>query len=138
MLLRSDLHSYDACVNDVSIDSALGRLVRVPDPRFRRLALYVQTNMENRLSLSQAAEIVGLERTYFSRAFRKITGSTFSEWLCSARIEKARELLALGPLTIMSVALSVGYRDLTTFERAFKRRNGMSPRRFRERYLVKR
>jgi transcriptional regulator GlxA family with amidase domain len=132
------MHSDDVSENDESIDSSLGRLVRVPDPRFRRLALYVQTNMDKRLSLSQAAEIVGLERTYFSRAFRKVMGNTFSEWLCSARIEKARELLSLGPLTIMSVALSVGYRDLTTFERAFKRRNGMSPRRFRERYLVQR
>ena len=112
--------------------SALCRLVGVGDPRFHRLAVHVYTNLDKHLSLAQAADIVGLERTYFSRVFRRVTGLKFSNWIRAVRIEKAREILATSRMKIMSVALTVGYRDLTTFERAFKQCNGISPRNYRE------
>lgn len=109
----------------------LQQLTRIGDPRLEHLASYVSTNLCRRLSLAQAAEIVGLERTHFSRMFRHQTGYTFSEWNRSVRIERAKVLLRRRGIKIVTIAFSVGYRDLTTFERAFKKCSGMSPRAYR-------
>jgi YesN/AraC family two-component response regulator len=84
-----------------------------------------------------AAEIVGLERTYFSRFFRNAVGQTFFEWNQEIRMQRAKTLLRRKDRSITSVALAVGYRDLTTFERAFKRcGRGMDLTRFRGLFSV--
>jgi transcriptional regulator GlxA family with amidase domain len=133
MLFPADNPQFvDGYGSDVPDRSALRRLERVRDPRFHRLAIHVRKNLDKHLSLAQAAGIVGLERTYFSRVFRDLAGLKFSDWIRTVRIERAGELLSTsGRITIMSVALTVGYRDLTTFERAFKQCKGISPRDYR-------
>lgn len=86
------------------------------------------------LSLSQTdlAWLLDLERTYCSRVFRETTGRTFSGWMRKIRISHAQTLLLRGANTITEVSLSVGYSDLTTFERNFRREVGMSPTSYRQ------
>lgn len=102
------------------------------DPRLRRLILYVESNLDKPLTLTMAAEIVGLERTYFSKLFKISTSYRFSEWNRAIRIRRAKELLRLRGMTVMGAALAVGYYDVTTFTRAFKKcNNGVGPRAYR-------
>ena len=110
--------------------SADSRLLQ--NVRLHRLLLYVEYHLSEPLSLAMAAEIVGLERTYFSRFFRNAIGQTFFEWNQEIRMQRAKTLLRRKDRSITSVALVVGYRDLTTFERAFKRcGRGIGPRAYR-------
>ena len=81
--------SIDSDGKALSEHKALRRALIAPDTRFHRLARFVHENLEHPLSLGQAADVVGLERTYFSRAFRKSVGCTFSEWIRFVRIERA-------------------------------------------------
>ena len=61
--------------------------------RLHRLLLYVEYHLSEPLSLAMAAEIVGLERTYFSRFFRNAIGQTFFEWNQEIRMQRAKTLL---------------------------------------------
>jgi transcriptional regulator GlxA family with amidase domain len=54
------------------------------------------------------------------------------------RIRRASQLLREKGRTIDSVALAVGYGDLTTFERAFKKSSGIAPRAYRRSCIVER
>ena len=58
------------------------------------------------------------------------TGATFSEFVAQARLDRARELL-LDPTAngakISDIAQRVGYGEITTFNRAFRRRFGDTP-----------
>jgi AraC-like DNA-binding protein len=58
---------------------------------------------------------------------------TFTQWNACVRVEEAKRLLVAIDLSITAVGASVGYEDVTTFERAFKRIEGICPRGYRRR-----
>jgi hypothetical protein len=58
-------------------------------------------------------------------------GVTFAEWSTLVRIKQAKELLKVIDLSITGVAAAVGYSDVTTFARAFRKCESMSPRDYR-------
>ena len=99
--------------------------------RLRPLLHHLLNNLSERLSSTQAARIVNVERKYFSKFFRRETGFNFAWWNREVRIRLATQLLHQKGLNIDSVALAVGYVDLTTFGRAFKKSNGIGPRAYR-------
>jgi transcriptional regulator GlxA family with amidase domain len=88
------------------------------NPRLARLERYVQDHLHEPLPLGRAADIAGLERTYFSKFFHETTGCKFSTWNRAVRIQRAASLLRLSAGTVRSIAACVGYRNITTFERA--------------------
>ena len=83
-----------------------------------------------RLFAHEGAKIVCVETKYFSKFFQE-TGFKFSWWDRELRIRLATQLLRQKGCTIDSVALAVGYADLTTFARAFKKCKGIGPQAYR-------
>ena len=100
--------------------------------RLAKVKQYVEDNLVGDLSLSNVAEVAGMERRYFSRFFREKTGVRFSAWVASLRVRQAMELMRSANRSITRVAYSVGFRDVRTFERAFKRGTRMTPSAFRK------
>jgi AraC-like DNA-binding protein len=74
-----------------------------------------------------------LDRAYFSKLFRSVMSVTFTEWNAAVRVAEAKRLLCEIDLSITAVSASVGYDDVTTFERVFKRLEGVCPREHRRR-----
>jgi AraC-like DNA-binding protein len=102
------------------------------DRRLRRAIDYVARNLARCPTLGEVSTIAGLERTYFSSRFRKAIGITFQEWNRRIRIDRAKCLLVQSDLTITAIGLAVGYSDVTTFERNFRRCTNVSPRQYRQ------
>jgi transcriptional regulator GlxA family with amidase domain len=100
--------------------------------RLGRLFRHVTANAEDSLSLARAAQICGLERTYFCRFFRIRVGMSFSEWNRRLRVERAKTLLRGEHRSVLAIALAVGYKDITTFERNFRRCEKLSPAEYRK------
>lgn len=96
-------------------------------PHLRNVKLHVDRHYCEPISLAVAAEVAGLERTYFSKYFRSKTGVNFRDWLRGVRVERALEMLTHDDCTITDVAFAVGFQDLRTFERAMERCTGASP-----------
>lgn len=99
--------------------------------RLRKVRDYVELHYSEHLSLTQVAEVACMESAYFSVYFRKKVGLNFTAWLSRFRVEKAIELMRLRDFSICEIALAVGYQDLSTFVRAFKRHTGITPREIR-------
>ena len=57
---------------------------------------------------------------------------TFTEYLSTVRVAKAKKLLANPQLRVSEVAFEVGFASLTHFNRMFRRITGQSPTRFRK------
>lgn len=96
-----------------------GRLQRVKD--------FVDDNITDDIPVSVVARVAGLEEKYFSTFFRRKTGIRFKQWVSFLRVNRAMAILASRNRSISEVASAVGFHDVRTFERAFKRFTSMTP-----------
>lgn len=84
------------------------------------------------LSIEYYARKFGYNSKYLSRKFATEFGTTFSEYLKSCRINRARELLENSTKSIQEIATLVGYHDPLYFSKVFKGLTGESPTKFRK------
>jgi AraC-like DNA-binding protein len=100
----------------------------------RRVRRYIEDNYHDYISLGKAAQIAGMERKYFSTFFHKKVGICFRYWLMGLRIGKAISLMETETEdhSITQIAFEIGFMDLTTFERAFKKCTGLTPTQFKK------
>ncbi len=96
-------------------------------PPLRRVKSFVDKNYSENLPLSRVARVAGLERSYFSTFFHSKTGVCYRDWLSYKRVVRAARLLSESDRSITSTAFRVGFNDLRTFERAFKKWLGQTP-----------
>lgn len=99
--------------------------------RLRRVKEHLDAHLSEKISLKTAAKVAGLEEKYFSTFFHAKTGICFTEWVARVRIRRGMDMIAARNHSITEVALAVGFQDLRTFERAFKRYTGTTPRAFK-------
>lgn len=93
---------------------------------------YTKEHYQDReLSLQEISDVVGISRTYFSKAFKEITGEKYWDYLSAYRIKKAKELLCNTSLGQAEISQRVGYGSEFHFSRKFKELVGMSPNKFR-------
>ncbi|WP_409345243.1 helix-turn-helix domain-containing protein [Paenibacillus sp. MBLB4367] len=88
------------------------------------------------ISLDATAEALNLTSAYLSVYIKEKTGRNFSDHLNDIRIRKAVELLTGSNLNIQEIGSTVGYRNITSFNRMFKKSTGYSPGEYRKRRLT--
>jgi AraC-like DNA-binding protein len=93
----------------------------------------VKRHYRRELTLAAVACALCCSPRQLQRAYAQFGGSTFQEDLRARRMTAAAELLAEQAIPVADVARLVGYSSGTHFARAFRRRYGLSPARFRER-----
>jgi AraC-like DNA-binding protein len=84
------------------------------------------------ITVTEAAEHAGVERTHFSKLFLRKFGVSPKEYLESLVMKEAERMVGESSYSISEIALSVGFPDLYSFSKAFKRNYGISPTVFRE------
>lgn len=98
-----------------------------------RLAIdYIRNQLPAQVTLAETADTIQTDKTYLSRIFRKETGMTFSAYTNQMRIEHSRSLLVNPALSLLDVALAVGFNDQSYYSRMFKRVVGVTPQSYRE------
>ena len=112
---------------EIVIDARAFRYYR----QLGRVKQHLENRIEESLSLREAAGIAGMAECYFSAFFREKTGVTFKAWMGSERVRRAKELLRHPGHSITEVAYAVGFQDLRTFERVFKRLTKLTPSQYR-------
>jgi len=99
--------------------------------QLRRAIDYMHDNMHADLALGALAELTGLSRAHFFRAFRQSTGQSPGQFLAHIRMRHAMLLLETSALHIDEVANALGFSHARHFASAFTKRVGVSPRVFR-------
>lgn len=95
--------------------------------------LYINKNLDKKLSLEQVASEIYVSPNYLSKAFIKETGVNFSSFLSEARVEKAKALLQNESLSLTDIAKLVGFNTQSYFSKVFKVLTGKSPNEYRKR-----
>ena len=93
---------------------------------------YVMENLEDcDLKLDVVAAELYVSPSQLSRMFKRLTGSSFSEYLKVIRIERACELLRVSEMTVEEIAHASGLKDIPCFYKAFSARTNMTPNEYR-------
>jgi transcriptional regulator GlxA family with amidase domain len=88
-------------------------------------------NIGESVSVSMLSSLIGLSRSYFSRAFRSTVGRTPHAYLVRLRIERAMRLMADTRAPLSDVALAAGFADQSHLSRSFRRTTGVTPAQWR-------
>ena len=93
--------------------------------------VHIQANLDGDLSLDRLARRAGLSPFHFHRTFRAAVGETIRSYAHRLRLERAAYRLLVHRDSVLDIALDCGFTSHETFTRAFRRRFGTSPSRYR-------
>ena len=99
-----------------------------------RVIVYVKDNFtDESLSVAVIAEKCGTTPNYLSLVFKQNTGTGLLDYISDCRIEKAKEILTTeNNMSIEAVAKAVGYSNVHTFIRVFRKHEGITPAKYRQ------
>lgn len=92
---------------------------------------YIEKNYKKDIGLNDISAYVGLSYSHVRKIFKKEMGVNIVDYLNSMRIEEAKSLLPNKKLSINHIAMTLGYNNVQSFERYFKKFVGINPIEFR-------
>jgi len=107
--------------------------------RLAAMQNFIQRSLEDeQLSAEKLASTFGVSARYVHKLF-SATGKSVSDYVCELRVEKSCQMLQhpdFARMTITELALFVGFRDISYFNRRFKQAVGETPSDYRKRALT--
>lgn len=100
--------------------------------RMKPVLKYVEHHYGEKITIEQIAETAACSPSHFMRIFKETFDCSFVEYLNDYRLTMAARLLNRSDLTILAVATSVGFDNLSYFNRCFKKKYGVTPGNFRK------
>ncbi|MFC0211956.1 helix-turn-helix domain-containing protein [Paenibacillus chartarius] len=92
-----------------------------------RIIAYLNEHYRDEIVFEEMAKEIGISYSYMRKIVYEITGISLIDYLNLLRIEKAKQLLVESKLTIAQIALEVGYFNVQSFNRFFRKFEGMPP-----------
>ncbi len=138
-MLKADIGSDD-------FERAMGKMLEYLDARAQRpdaaatapedslvdeIKRYIGEHLGGSLSLSQLAGSFGFSPGYLSQLFSRLSGSTLTDCIIRARMDRAKQLLRDTSKPVTEIAYEVGFNSPEHFTRTFRRMEDKSPREWR-------
>lgn len=98
----------------------------------QQIVMEIQESYQEEITLQGLAKKYHISESRLSVKLKEMQGMSFTKYLTSKRIQKAKELLADERLSVEQVAEMVGYKDYYYFTKVFKKSTGISPSKYRK------
>jgi AraC-like DNA-binding protein len=92
---------------------------------------YIHTHLDRELLLLELAEVINISPTYFASLFKQAMGVSPHQYVIQQRVERAKTMLSKTDLTIVDIALQVGFSSQSHLTQQLKRLTGMTPKQIR-------
>ncbi len=96
----------------------------------RRAKEFIQDHYQEQINLQIVADANDISPGHLSKSFKNIEKKGFSEYLTGVRLEKSKELMKKGDLSIQEIAYEVGFSDPNYFGKCFKKNEGITPKEY--------
>lgn len=100
--------------------------------RIRTACTYINNNYQNKIMISDIAQLVGMTNSSFCHFFKKRTNKSFVDYLNEVRIGHASIELIETTKTISEICYCCGFNNVSNFNRIFKSKKGLTPSEFRK------
>jgi AraC family transcriptional regulator len=113
--------------------SAAARPLRggLPAWQQKRVVEFIQEHLAEEISLTALAELVDLSLYHFARAFKQTFGAPPHRYHMARRMDRARSLLQRPALSVTQIGIQIGFRETSSFTRAFRQFTGLTPTEYR-------
>ncbi|SIT11968.1 transcriptional regulator, AraC family [Zobellia uliginosa] len=106
--------------------------------RINKVIDFIRLNIEREISLDELAEVSNFSKFHFHRVFKAITGVTPNNFITKSKLGRAEYILANNlDIAISDIAYLLGFSSVSSFSKAFKKLNKLSPSQWRERRRYK-
>ena len=103
----------------------------LPVWRQRRVAEFIEQHLAEEISLTALAELADLSLCHFARAFTQSFDMPPHRYHMARRMDRARSLLQRPALSVTQIGIQIGFRETSSFTRAFRRFTGLTPTEYR-------
>lgn len=94
---------------------------------------FIRSNINKKITVSDIARFLSLDRSHLTRIFKKINGISPKEYIISSKLDLAAQMLNNKDISIKEAAAGVGYNDPLEFSKLFRKKFGVSPSEWRKR-----
>ncbi len=96
---------------------------------------YLMENFDKEITNSDLGELTGYHSHYINRLMLKHTGITLRQQLINIRMDAAKEMLTQTDIPIYEIAEKCGFKNTAYFSNHFKDKIGLSPSKYRGKYM---
>jgi len=130
-------HEFQECADGSAAAAGMGdeaaeRSESTVHARLARAVEYVEQRSSEPITLEEVARVACMSKYHFCRLFKKHFGIGLMQYLMSLRVQKTITLLMGSDLPVTLVALKAGFREMSEFNRQFKKVTGITPTAFRK------
>lgn len=104
------------------------------DEAVKTVQKYIESNIHNRITIEELADMVAIGRRSFERRFKKATNNSVLEYINRVKVEFAKRNFEASNKNITEVMIDVGYTDTKAFRTIFKKITGLTPIEYRNKY----
>jgi AraC family transcriptional regulator len=97
----------------------------------KRVMEFIEAHLAEEISLAALAELAGLSLFHFARAFTQSFGMPPHRYHMARRMDRARSLLQRPTLSVTQIGVQIGFRETSSFSKAFRRFTGLTPTEYR-------
>ncbi|NBJ94224.1 AraC family transcriptional regulator [Parablautia muri] len=95
---------------------------------------YIYHHLHESIPVQELASVANLNASYLSTLFKKETGITISDYILSKKIEAVGNMLKYSDYTYAEISSFLNFSSQSHFIRAFKKKKGITPKQYREKY----
>lgn len=95
----------------------------------RKCVSYIDRNLHSKITLEELADEAGLSKDYLSQLFKKVTGTTVTQYMTKKRLDSAKQLLDRGT-SLGDTAYGLGFCSESYFISCFKKEYGITPKEY--------
>lgn len=117
MMLLAEIISYDRNKEQSSHSDSL----------IEKIKFLFEQNLYGTIELDEIAEKLRLSSSYLGELFKSYTGMTPYQYFLHLKVNKAKEMLEIGELSIKEIAYKLAFEDQYYFSRLFKKKTGVPP-----------
>jgi AraC family transcriptional regulator len=118
-------------LNQTTSGAAMPLRGGLPVRKQKYVAEFVEEHLAEEIALVTLAKLANLSLHYFARAFKQSFGVPPHRYHMARRMVRARSLLQNSALSVTQIGIQIGFRETSSFTRAYRRFAGLTPSEFR-------